>query len=58
MRKETSYTVDADASCLRQPPMSMNRPTLSGNDIDGEIEVIVGDIRYLLIPNQENVLRR
>ena len=57
MRKEASYKADADAICFHQTPMSLGRPTLSGNSIDEEVEVTVGDVRYLLIPNQENVVR-
>ena len=57
MRKEASYKADADASCFHQITMSFSRPTLSGNSIDEEVEVTVGGARYLLIPNQENVVR-
>lgn len=60
MRKETPYEYKADATASRfhQPPMSSTRPTLPGNNVDEEIQVSVGDVRYLLIPNKENVLRR
>ena len=56
MRKEALYKADPEASCFDQPPMSLT-PTQSGSNIDEEVEIIVRDVRYLLMPNQENVWR-
>lgn len=56
MRKPALYKADANTSHFQRSPMSSNRPIESGVSVDEEVEITVGDVHYLLIPNQEVVI--